>query len=194
MDTNKSLLLRAQWAEDSAAWRELFHVYTPLISRWLASFSINESDADDITQEVMLAVTKHLRGFDHNGLQGAFRSWLRNITVNRCRRFWTTRGRQPAATGNSSFLSMMASLEDDKSELSRQWDEEHDAYVLKRLIDHMHIEFDTITMKVFRRTALEGASPAAVAVEMEIPVGRVYKARHRVMERLREEAQGWIEV
>lgn len=193
METSQSLLKRAQSGSDAADWQRLVDLYNPLIQNWLRRYSLSESDSADVTQEVLLAVTRDLGRFEHNGRLGAFRNWLRQITVNRCRQFWEAKKRRPQLTGDDSLFEMLTALEDAHSELSRQWDDEHDAYVLKRLIKMMESEFDATTMGAFRRMAFEGASAAEIVDEFGLSVGQAYKTKFRVLTRLREEAAGLID-
>jgi RNA polymerase sigma-70 factor (ECF subfamily) len=78
--------------------------------------------------------------------------------------------------------------------LNRQWDEEHDRYVLRCLLELMELEFEPTTVLAFRRVALEQADSAEVAKELGISVGAVYAAKSRVLGRLRQEAEGLIDL
>jgi hypothetical protein len=40
-------------------------------------------DLEDLSQDVLLSVVKHLSSFKHTGHRGAFRSWLRTIVCGR---------------------------------------------------------------------------------------------------------------
>lgn len=58
----------------------------PLLATWLRKHDFQQSDADDLVQEVRIAVLQNLRGFAHPGHPSAFRAWLRFIHVNRLHR------------------------------------------------------------------------------------------------------------
>src|SRR5262245_6266972 len=101
-DTQTSLLLRARQGE-VAAWQRLVDLYQPLIRGWLVRQQVRPVDVEDLTQDVLAAVVKDLPRFEHAGRPGAFRSWLRTITVNRARAFWRAgAGRVQSAGGMSS--------------------------------------------------------------------------------------------
>ena len=40
-------------------------------------------DLEDLSQDILLSVVKHLPTFQHSGRRGAFRSWLRTIVCSR---------------------------------------------------------------------------------------------------------------
>jgi RNA polymerase sigma-70 factor (ECF subfamily) len=191
-DTRQSLLVRAQQG-DEAAWGRFADLYRPLIVGWLRRHALEHHDVEDLAQEVLLAVVKHLPEFSHTGRRGAFRAWLRTITINRTRDFWKARSGQPAAAGGSGVLDMVQQLEDPESELSRLWDEQHDQYVLRCLLDLMELEFEPTTVQAFQRVALDGAAAEEVGRELGLSVGAVYVAKSRVLKRIREEAEGLID-
>lgn len=129
-DTFLSLLHRLRQTSDSEAWNRLMDMYAPLLKRWLGRYGVQESDVDDLMQGVLLAVTKDVGEFDHNGRTGAFRSWLKMILIHRLRNFWRMRGRRPQAAGNSDVQQQIDQLEDPTSEMSAMWNRQHDEFVV----------------------------------------------------------------
>lgn len=91
-NTSLSLLSRLRGSDETESWTRLVDLYTPLIRNWLRRYDVQESDAEDLTQEVLLAVSKDLTEFEHGGGQGAFRGRIKTILVNRLRKFWRTLG------------------------------------------------------------------------------------------------------
>jgi RNA polymerase sigma-70 factor (ECF subfamily) len=190
--TRQSLLLMAQ-AGDAGAWADLCELYRPLIVGWLRRQSIPEADTDDLVQEIFLAVVGSLPPFIHSGRSGAFRSWLRTIAFHHSCDYWKSPSRRSAAAGDDLAAEAIRLLEDPDSRLNRYWDEEHDRYVLRCLLEAIELEFEPATVRAFRRVALEGASGAEAAGECGMSLGAVYAARSRVLRRLRELADGLID-
>jgi RNA polymerase sigma-70 factor, ECF subfamily len=191
-DTRQSLLVRAQ-AGDEGAWQALTDLYRPLLVGWLRYQAVPAGEVDDLVQDILVAVLQNLSSFRHSGQRGAFRSWLRAIAHSRACDFWRARGRQALASGDSAVVEALHQLEDPNSELNRQWDEEHDQYVLRCLLDVTELEFETRTVQAFRRVALEGASSEQAAQELGLSVGAVYIAKSRVLHRLRQHAEGLLD-
>jgi RNA polymerase sigma-70 factor (ECF subfamily) len=191
-ETQQSLLLRAQNGEQDA-WKELTDLYRPLILGWLQRQGVPSRDLDDLSQEVLLSVVKHLPRFEHTGQRGAFRSWLRTIVCSRTTDYW--RAAQPGtqADGGSGAVAALQQIADPHSDLNRRWDEEHDRYVLDCLLDLVDEEFEPTTVRAFRRLTLDGASGAEVATELGLSVAAVYVAKSRVLQRIRQEAEGLID-
>jgi RNA polymerase sigma-70 factor, ECF subfamily len=95
--TSASLLERLHDRADADAWCRMVDLYSPLIRAWLGRYRLAEPDLDDISQTVLNAVVANVPQFRHNGRVGAFRSWLRTITVNVVRqKFRADRKRAPA--------------------------------------------------------------------------------------------------
>ncbi len=189
--TSLSLLERAKGGVDQA-WGRLVALYQPLVHGWLRRQGLPHHAAEELTQEVLLVLTKELAGFAHPGRPGAFRAWLRRVTVNRCRAYWAAGRHRPAAAGGSDFHAALEQLEDPQSELSRLWDREHDQHVLRRLLELMESEFEPRTLQAFRRQVLDGAGAEQVAAELGMSVGAAYVAKSRVLARLRKEAEGLL--
>jgi RNA polymerase sigma factor (sigma-70 family) len=186
--TSFSLLERLRTGTDAGSWQRLVDLYTPLIRSWLRRYKVAEADAEDLTQDVMAVVVRELPKFEHNRRPGAFRNWLRSITVNRLRAAWTGRGARLETTGD--FMSMLDQLEDPASDLRKIWDREHDQHVARRLMEMVEPQFEPTTWRAFRRVVLDGTKAAVVAAELSISVNAVLLAKSRVLGRLRQEMQG----
>src|SRR5215468_9354755 len=97
-ETRQTLLLRVQIGEESA-WKDLTDLYRPLIIGWLNRQGVPARDREDLSQEVLLSVVKHLPSFQHSGQRGAFRSWLRTILCSRTADYWRALDAAAPASG-----------------------------------------------------------------------------------------------
>lgn len=187
-DTSLSLLQRAG-AGDPAAWERFDALYRPLVRGWLARHQVPGQDADDLTQDVLLAVARGaLERFKHPGAAGSFRGWLRTVTVNRVREFWRAGRLRAAAPGGDAFRLAVEELADPASDMSAVWDREHDESVVRQLLTLLAEEFDPKTMRAFRLLTFDGRSGAEAAAELGMTVAAAYAAKSRVLSRLRAEA------
>ncbi|MFY9255591.1 MAG: sigma-70 family RNA polymerase sigma factor [Fuerstiella sp.] len=192
-DTSLSLLQRLRDTPESQSWERLVELYAPLIRSWLMKYEVQDTDAADLMQEVLLAVSKDVRRFEHAGRPGAFRAWLKEILVNRLRNFWRTRDRRPKLADGSMMLEHLKDFENPNSELSQLWNAEHDRYVLRQLLTQVEPQVTPQTWTAFCRVALEGQTPREVASEMGISLNAVVIAKSRVLNKLRQEANGIVE-
>jgi RNA polymerase sigma-70 factor, ECF subfamily len=193
LPTSKSLLAQAGDRSDQAAWRRLMELYQPLVERWVRPHVAQRADAEDVTQEVLTALVTDLPRFAHNQRPGAFRAWLRTITLHRLRRYWEKRDGRPAATGDPRQREALAQLADPASALSRAWDEEHDRHVTRTLLASIRLEFQPATWRAFERQVQDGCPAADVAEELGMSVNAALIAKSRVLKRLREKAVGLVD-
>ena len=191
-ETRQSLVRRAQTGEENA-WKDLTDLYRPLIIGWLNRQGVPARDLEDLSQDILVSVVKHLPTFEHSGRRGAFRSWLRTIVCSRTTDYWRAIDAATQASGGSGATAALQQIADPDSDLNRQWDEEHDRYVLDCLLDLVEEEFEPATLKAFRRLALDGVSGAEAAQELGLSVAAVYVAKSRVLQRIRQEAEGLID-
>jgi RNA polymerase sigma-70 factor, ECF subfamily len=193
MITSPTLMQRLHGNQDDSAWKDLVTLYTPLIRNWLRRHAVNPNDTEDLVQEVLEVVVKRFPDFQHNQRTGAFRAWLKTITLNCVRDFWKANRFRPLMTGGSDFGGYLDQLADPQNPLSIAWDREHDLHVMNRLLEMIQVQFEESSWLAFKRVALDGASPDEVAKSLGITVNAVFIAKSRVLARLRQEAAGLIE-
>lgn len=192
--TSISLIHRICDETDAQAWQRFVGVYRPLLMRWASRFDVQNDDAEDLAQDVMLVVMRELPRFQHNHNPGAFRNWLRTILVNRLREFWRSREYRPAVIGKSDFQQQLDQLAEEHSGISRIWNREHDEFVMKKLMDSVEPQFEPQTWLAFRRQVIEGIRADSVATELGMKLGAVYMAKSRVLSALRRESTGLVDL
>lgn len=192
-ETSASLLARLREPEDADSWGRFLRVYSPLIRAWLSRHQVAEADLDDLVQNILTVVVRKVGGFEHNQRVGAFRTWLKAITVNCLRDFWKSQRLRPRPAGEPSWPDLIDRLADPKSEDNQWWEREHDQHVTRRLLEMLAEQFSPQTWQAFRRLVLDEIPADQVAIELGITSNAVYIAKSRVLARLRQEAAGLID-
>ena len=122
--TRASLLLRLCDSEDHEAWVEFVTLYEPVIYRLLRRHGLQDADARDVMQELLLAVSRSIDRWDPAKECGSFRGWLRRVARNLVINWLKQRGRRVVATGGSDLQSMLDMLpaadEPDTVEFDRE--------------------------------------------------------------------------
>ena len=189
--TPKSLLDRVSSGNDSPDWPQFLTLYRPLLRRWLTQYFLQEADADDVVQDVLVVVVAKLPDFKHGGHAGAFRGWLRQILTHRLQTHWRKSLRRPAC--GPLFDLTLAELADETSSLAKAWDEEHDRHLIAVLLDVVKPEFQTTTWEAFWQSSILERPIPHVARSLGLTQNAVFIARSRVLQRLREEAAGLLD-
>jgi RNA polymerase sigma-70 factor (ECF subfamily) len=187
-----SLLDRLKKAPaDSPDWSRFQDIYLPLIKAWLARIAGTRDERDDLAQEVMVVLVRELHVFRTQG-KGSFRAWLRQITVNQSRAYFKKRRKRPLVGLSKDEDQFLSQLEDPNSELSREWDQDHDRHVSQKLLLLVKNDFTPATWDAFCQFALEGNPAGEVAKNLGISENAVLLAKSRILKRLRREARDFL--
>ncbi len=188
-ETKPSLLIRLRDTRDQQAWSLFLELYQPVILRLAQRRGLQEADAHEVTQDVLLAVAGAIERWETDPARGAFRSWLNTIARNLVVNFLIKQGRHPRGSGDSDVHEMLLEQPAPEGELSALFDVEAKRQTFQWAAEQVRDEFREATWRAFWMTAVEDVSANDVARELKITVGSVYVARSRVMKRLREKVE-----
>jgi RNA polymerase sigma-70 factor (ECF subfamily) len=182
--TRPSLLQRLRGQRDERAWAEFLGLYEPLVLRLMRRRGLQDSDARDTTQQVLLRISGAIERYQPDGARASFRRWLNRIARNVVVTFLTRQSRQPESLGDRQVADAMeteptATLESDL------FDHEYRQQVLAWATEQVRCEFRDTTWRAFVETSVHGRPIAEVAGELKLSPGSVYVARSRVIARLR---------
>src|SRR5262249_56687691 len=91
-----SLLLRLrQQPDDAGTWREFVDRYAPRVYAWCRHWRLQDADAKDVTQEVLLKLAEKMRTFTYDPSR-SFRAWLKTLTRHAWSDFVNNRQRRLA--------------------------------------------------------------------------------------------------
>src|SRR5215469_15738691 len=88
--TPVSLLEQLRQPNASAAWERFVRLYTPLLFSWARRLGLQESDAENLVQEVFAQLVQTLPRFQYDP-DKSFRAWLHTIMLNKWRTWRKTR-------------------------------------------------------------------------------------------------------
>jgi RNA polymerase sigma-70 factor (ECF subfamily) len=184
-ETRQSLVARLQNTRDEAAWSEFLTIYEPLILRIMVNYGLQESDARDVCQQVLMAVAKDVGQWKSDGQHRSFRRWLSQIARNRILKFVVkARSRLQATGGTDAQVRLEA--QPDLASISVEIECEYRRQLLQSAARQIRAEFHDSTWQAFWRTSVLGQSVAEVAARLGMSAGNVYVARSRIIARLRK--------
>jgi len=188
-----SLLERVK-AHDQAAWQRLVNLYSPLVYRWCRCWGVHPSGAPDIVQDVFLAVVSGIAGFRRDRAGDTFRGWLWTIARNEVRDHFARRGKRPQAVGGTGHQMRLVEIPERYPEDVDDSDVGNETIGLLRRVLHMiRGDFQERTWQVFWRTTIKGEATADIAKDLGMTKRAVRQAKHRVLQRLREEFRELID-
>ena len=184
-ETRASLILRLQNADDVAAWDEFAELYGPIVFRVARRRGMQSADAENLVQEVLLAVAQSVTKWVERTDRGSFRAWLLRIAHNEAVNMLTQRStRQLGHDGlQGQRLIEDVALRDDISFLIER---EYELAVFKWAADSVRQQVKDHTWQAFWLTEIEGVSVCQAAERLGTRMGNIYFARSRVMARIKE--------
>ncbi|MBC7817357.1 MAG: sigma-70 family RNA polymerase sigma factor [Planctomycetaceae bacterium] len=192
-ETRPSLLLRLRDTHDQRAWAEFWEMYQPLILRLVRQKGLQDADAREVTQEVLVSVAGAIGRWEADPARGSFRGWLATITRNLVVNFLIRQARHPRGTGNSDFIRWLDEVPSPDCGESQLFDLEHRRQVFLWAASEIETEFRSETWRAFWETSVTGRTVVEVSEELKMSAGAVYVARSRVMKRLREKVEEFRE-
>lgn len=184
-ETRASLLLKIRDADDNNAWKEFVKMYYPMIYRWATKKGIQDSLAEEITQQVLYRVAQSIGNFQYENDRGSFRGWLYTVTRREAMRLLQKEKKIGEQVSNEKRGAMLETISSEHQD--PRWDEEFNQHICATALSTIQSEFDEQTWSAFELVWKHEQRPADVAAQLQRPTAWVYKAKFRVLERLKKE-------
>jgi RNA polymerase sigma-70 factor, ECF subfamily len=187
-ETCRSLLLRMQSLHDEEAWSQFVTIYRPVVYRLARKRGLQDADADDLAQQVMVNVRRAIGTWDADPAKGRFRSWLariaQNATINALSR------RPPdGAVGGTSVLGLLEEQPEPDHRVEESLQCEYRRSLFRWAAQRIRPEFHQQTWDAFWLTTVDGMCVEEAGRALGKNAGAIYTARSRVMRRLRDEIE-----
>ena len=189
--TSITLLAKLDDISDQQAWNRFVEAYSPQIFSWCQRFGLQENDAADVTQSVLLKLVKLMQEFDYDANRGSFRGWLKTVTSNLVKDM--LRGRKQGDTGSGSTAAWhrLVSISDPSafSDLEKIIEQRYEQELVSVASERVRSRVQTHTWQAYVLTAIENQSSAATAKTLGIPIADVYVAKSRIIKMLKSEIE-----
>jgi RNA polymerase sigma-70 factor (ECF subfamily) len=170
---------------DQAGWDEFVERYGRHIYRWCRQWKLQDADAEDVTQDILVTLTRKLRAFAYDPSR-SFRGWLKTVAHHAWRDFADSRRRPQPAAGDGQVRELLLTLE-AREDLAQKLQEAFDLELLEAAKARVRLRVAPRTWEAFRLVALEGLPVAEAAARVRLQVAMVYVAKSKVQKMLREE-------
>jgi RNA polymerase sigma-70 factor (ECF subfamily) len=194
--TRTTLIKRLKNWQDQASWQDFFDTYWKLIYGVAVKSGLTGTEAQDVVQETMFSVAKHMPNFRYDRNKGSFKAWL--MTMTRWRITDQFRKRAPTChsrshsdkDSNSAAAATLDNIADRTSlDMESFWDAEWKKTLIEAAMTKVKRSLDPKHYQVFDFSVNKKWAPAKIAETLGITVGQVYLTKHRVTEAIKEEVE-----
>ena len=185
LKTRSSLLSRLRHASDLASWQHFFDNYGRLIYQVCRRGGLDAQEAEEVTQETIVAVAQALPKFQLDRSKGSFKGWLWRVTRNHVADFLAKKYREGArrgelpdtGTGETPAIERFAGAEDSPDVL---WEEEWKANLLDRALKRVRSQVSARSYQIFHLSTVKGWTVDQIKEALRTGRTQIYLARHRV--------------
>jgi RNA polymerase sigma-70 factor (ECF subfamily) len=175
-----------QTPADHSAWTEFVERYGARIQSWCRQWGLQEADAQDVAQTVLLKLLRAVQTFRYDPAR-KFRAWLKTVTHHAWQDLARDRRRLPAGADPTADDPLQTP--EARDDLAARLEGAAEQELLEQALARVRLRVRPQTWDAFRLTALVGLPGAAAAAQLGIPVTSVYKARSNVQKLLEEEVR-----
>jgi RNA polymerase sigma-70 factor (ECF subfamily) len=178
--TSYTLLQRAHDTDDEEAWSRFVAHYRRFILYILRELGVALDDRDDLTQQILIGLTKNLPKYDRE--QSSFRTWLGTVIRNAAYSHFRKQQCRP---------SDLCELKDDPlheglrhpAEVEQWIETEWATYIANQAMGRVRQAFKGQSVQAFEM-GLDGCPAAEIAEATGLTVSSVYTLTKRVKKRL----------
>jgi RNA polymerase sigma factor (sigma-70 family) len=190
--TRYTLLSRLRDWEDDESWKDFFDTYSRLIYSVARKAGLTEVEAQEVVQETVISVAKHIHKFRRDRKLGSFKGWLRNITRWRIADQLRKRTHLPPApdlsdASESALPEFLPELPEQGSEL--RWEEEWHANLLRTAIDRVKPRVREEHFQIFDLQVLRRWPVSRITSTLGVSAAQVYLAKFRVAALIKKEVR-----
>jgi RNA polymerase sigma-70 factor (ECF subfamily) len=192
--TCASLINRLRNWQDQSSWNEFFNTYWRLIYGVARKAGLSDDEAQEVVQETLISVAKHMPTFRYDPAIGSFKTWLLNMT--RWRIIAQFRKRGPLAAHHDSPQNTTTQtgttdrIADPNSQsLDAVWEAEWETNLLNAAMNNVKRRGDPQKYQIFDFYVNKDWPPGKVAESFGVSVDQVYQIKHRVTEAIRAEVR-----
>ncbi len=206
IQTRWSLIRRLKDLDDREGWLEFFETYWRLIYSVASKSGLTHTEAEEVVQETIIAVSRKIGEFRADPHAGSFKSWLLTLTRWRISDQFRKRARAEVLRHHKSAKQdeppeASTATEDGVADpkgnlLDAVWNEEWRHNLVETALEKLKTLVNPRHYQIFYLLEIKEMPASKVAQTLCVNIGQVYLAKHRVaplFEKALKEAQARME-
>jgi RNA polymerase sigma factor (sigma-70 family) len=190
--TRRSLLSRLKHWDDQKSWQDFYDIYSRLIYGAAIKTGLTESEAEDVVQNTVIAVTKVIGNFKYEPEKCAFKTWLHTITKRQvANQFRKRQGKgrllEPLPTDNGDEAEVKVIPDPASQALDETWERDWELNLLHAATERVKRRVSPAQFQIFEYLVLQDHTTGETARALGISAAKVYLAKHRVSAQVRSE-------
>lgn len=183
--TRVSLLLRLRDGTDQVSWEEFDRRYHHLLYGYARAKGAKHDVAEEIVQEVELAIFRSIGSFEYDAAKGRFRGYLRRAVANALNRRAARERRAPLAIDTTAKDYIL--VEDDAGD--EVWEQQWRQHRIRRAMGRIAESVDARTIEAFTMHVLNERSVEETCAAVGISRDNLYQIKRRILLKLKEELE-----
>jgi RNA polymerase sigma-70 factor (ECF subfamily) len=181
------LVLLRDYSEQ--AWAAFVGRYGPRIHQWCRGWGLQVTDADDVTQQVLIKLYQKLRDFRYDRAKGTFRSWLKTVTLHVWQDYLDSQKRLGARGAGGSGAQEAINAAAARPDLWEALSEAYDLELLEEAKARTRLQVSERDWRIFEEFTLRNRPGAEVAAELNVTQANVFVIAGRVMKKVKATVQ-----
>ena len=165
---------------DREAWEQFFELYAPILEGYARAHGLSRSDAEEVRDRCLEVVARRMPAFEYERERGRFKAWLLKIARGKVVDFL----RRPS--GHAGETGVLVSVPDSTPGPDEHWERHWRAEHLRHCLREVRRSEAAHTYRVFELLLVEELSVPEVCARTGLNANQVYKAKARVLRRVRE--------
>ena len=186
--TDPGLLRRMAAASDPEAWSEFHARYHAFIRDLAARSGLQEQDAKDLEQVVLVGLVEGIVGFKPRARRGSFRRWLAQRVRWRIKDFVRARRsdrEDPLPDPDGEGECLVPGLIEEAADLAEAMERGERVALVRSALASLATRINAKNIQAFEWVVLQEKSPKQVADLLQMSTAAVYLACHRVEKSLK---------
>jgi RNA polymerase sigma factor (sigma-70 family) len=179
--TSAAMLEEMRDPNNREVWSRFVGRYEKVIGNWCRKRGLQDADADDVTQQILLILLDEMPEFVYDPTKGRFRDWLSVITRNACFRFL-------ARDVSRRYQPILDDVQ-ARDELERYLEEQARIEMLHAAMEEVRGRVSARDWRIFHQVSFGGVTGDVMAKELGMTIAAVFKAASRVRKRVVEQVK-----